>query len=101
VAPKSPLFCARRSQRRRGAAASSGEEEQVSHRIVGWDELESGVGGWGGGGWATGLQGDTKHTHTHTHRHTRIHSLSGGFWCQLLASSPTNDPRLTHIVSHV
>ena len=68
-------------------------EEQVSHRIVCWDELK--------GGLATGLQGDTTHSFTHTHSHTHIHTLSGGFWCQLLASSSTNDPRLTHIVSHV
>ncbi len=43
-------------------------EEQVSHRILGWDELE--------GGLATGLQGDTTlfihiHTHTHTHTHSQ------------------------------
>lgn len=37
----------------------------------------------------------------HLHVHTPYTHSQWGFWCQLLASSSTNDPRLTHIVSHV
>lgn len=76
-----------------GGREDSRREELVSHRILGGDELE--------GGLAIRLQGDMTHSFSHTSTYIYTHTLSGGFWCQLLASSSTNDPRLTHIVSHV
>ncbi len=47
-------------------------EEQVSHRIVGWDELE--------GGLATGLQGDTTHSFTHSLTHSHTHTYTHSQW---------------------
>lgn len=43
-------------------------EEQVSHRIVGWDELE--------GGLTIRLQGDTTHSFSQTYIHTHIDTHS-------------------------
>lgn len=95
---KSALLCPRRSQRHRVAVGvadgvgggDGGSEEQVSHRILGWDELEGAI--------AIRLQRDMTHSFSRTHTLIYPHTLSGGLWCQLLASSSTS---LTHIVSHV
>lgn len=91
MAPKSPLFCPRSLTKAPGCGRvedGGGRRERSRFPI----EYLAGM-NWRGAS-PLGCKG-TRHTHSHTHTH------SGGFWCQLLASSSTNDPRLTHIVSHV
>lgn len=88
-----------------GVQGSGYGDEQVSHRIAGLDELE--LGRWRSMGWGfvphyVAREHDTLvHSPTLSFTRSHIHTLSRGFWCQLLASSSLNDPRLTHIISHV
>lgn len=73
---KNPLLCPWCSQRHwvavgvedRGLGCG-GSEEQVSHRILGWDELEGAI--------AIRLQRDMTHSFSRTHTHISTHSLWG------------------------
>lgn len=75
---KSPLLCPWCSQRHWVAVGvedgglrggQGGSEEQVSHRILGWDELEGAI--------AIRLQRDMTHSFSRTHTHISTHSLWG------------------------
>lgn len=63
------LGCGWRRGWRVGGGPSGGSEEQVSHRILGWDELEGAI--------AIRLQRDMTHSFSRTHTHISTHSLWG------------------------